>query len=70
MLNSHFIPNKVVILRPIDEESPEIDAIADFTKDLTAIEGKATAYVCVNNTCELPTTDMIKMLGFFHIKTD
>jgi hypothetical protein len=69
-LNSHFIPNKVVIFRPIDEEPSEITVIAEFTKNLTAIEGKATAYVCVHTTCELPTTDIKKMLEFFHIKAD
>ncbi|MBN2514886.1 MAG: thioredoxin domain-containing protein [Deltaproteobacteria bacterium] len=69
-LNAHFIPNTVVIFRPIDEEPDEIAGIAPFTKDLTAIEGKATAYVCIHNTCELPTTNVKRMLEFFHITTD
>jgi len=69
-LNAHFIPNKVVIFRPIDEEPPEIAGIAEFTKDLTAIGGKATAYVCVHNTCELPTTDVNTMLHFLNVISD
>jgi uncharacterized protein YyaL (SSP411 family) len=69
-LNAHFIPNKVVIFRPTDEEPAEIAGIAEFTKDLTAIEGTATAYVCLHNTCELPTTDIKRMLEFFHIRTE
>jgi uncharacterized protein YyaL (SSP411 family) len=69
-LNSHFIPNTVVIFRPNDEETPKIDHVANVTKDLTAIDGKATAYVCVHSTCELPTTDIKRVLEFFHIEMD
>jgi uncharacterized protein YyaL (SSP411 family) len=69
-LNSHFIPNKVVIFRPSDEEPPEIARIAGFTKDLRTIDGKATAYVCVHNTCKLPTTDVNKMLELLDVKMD
>ena len=60
-LRSHFIPNKVVIFRP-DEKSPEITGLSPFTKDMTSISGKATAYVCRNFTCNLPTTDVDTML--------
>ena len=67
ILNGHFIPNTVVIFRPIDEEPPEIAGITEFTKDFTAIGGKATAYVCVHNTCELPTTDVNTMLHFLNV---
>ncbi len=62
-LNTSFTPNKVVILRPSEKTSPDIDAVAPFVKNYTDIDGKATAYVCVNNTCKLPTTDIKQMLG-------
>jgi uncharacterized protein YyaL (SSP411 family) len=61
-----YIPNKVVILRPVDQESPEISHIAPFVKDFVSIDGKATAYVCLNYYCQLPTTDINTMRGFFN----
>ncbi len=61
-LHTHFIPNKVVLLRPIDQEAPGIERLAKFTKYQTSIDNRATAYVCLNYNCKLPTTDKGKML--------
>lgn len=57
-----FLPNKVVILRPSDETAAQIEAIAEYTKHQQGIDSKATAYVCRNYNCELPTTDPKKMV--------
>jgi uncharacterized protein YyaL (SSP411 family) len=62
VLVSEFLPNKVVLLRPTEVETPEITDIAAFTKEQLALEGKATAYVCRNYTCSRPTTDKGEML--------
>ncbi len=67
-LRAHFLPNKVVILRPTEEESPDITRIAEYTKYQSSIDGKATAYVCLNYTCKLPTTDSGKMLELLAVK--
>ena len=61
-LNRRFIPNKVVLFRPLGEASPAIDVVAGFIKNHGSIEGKPTAYVCRNNACEMPTTDIQEML--------
>jgi uncharacterized protein YyaL (SSP411 family) len=61
-LNAVYVPNKVVLLKPSEESSPKISEIATFTKAHMAIDGKATAYVCRNYTCDLPTTDREQML--------
>ena len=66
-LREQFIPNKVVILRPTEQESPDIDGLTGFTKRYPSIEGKATAYVCLNYSCELPTTDVEKMLQLLNV---
>ena len=60
-LNDVFLPNKVVLFRPSGEPTPEITRIVEFTKPQQAIDGKATAYVCRDYACELPTTDVRKM---------
>ncbi len=66
-IRRQFIPNKVVILRPTEQESPDIDHLAEFTKHHLSIEGKATAYVCLNYNCRLPTTDVNKMLELLNV---
>jgi uncharacterized protein YyaL (SSP411 family) len=65
-LGSRFIPNSVVLLRPDGAESSEITRLAEFTRFHSSTDGKATAYVCRNYNCELPTTEvgqMLKLLG-------
>jgi len=67
-LRNEFFPGVVVILRPTEEESPAIVRLAGFTRDLITRGGKATAYVCRNYQCELPTTDprdMLELLSAF-----
>ncbi|MFI5323351.1 MAG: thioredoxin domain-containing protein, partial [Thermodesulfobacteriota bacterium] len=66
-LNNQYIPNKVVILRPLGD-SPEITSLAKFTAGQISISGKATAYVCENYACNLPTTNITKMLEELNVK--
>src|SRR5216684_7266068 len=64
-LAGQFVPNKVVLLRPAREAAPLVTAIAAFTKPQVAIRNRATAYVCTNFICKLPTNDvnaMVKLL--------
>jgi uncharacterized protein YyaL (SSP411 family) len=61
-LRTRFLPNKVVLLNPGEQESPEIAQLAAFTRNQPSIGGKATAYVCLNYNCKLPTADVRKML--------
>jgi uncharacterized protein YyaL (SSP411 family) len=61
-LKRRFIPNKVVLFRPFNVEHPEIVHFAEFTKELSSKGGKATAYVCRNYECSLPTTSIDEML--------
>jgi uncharacterized protein YyaL (SSP411 family) len=61
-LRRPFLPNKVVLFRPQQEESPGISGIAEFTKDQSTLDSHATAYVCLNYNCQMPTTAPDKML--------
>jgi uncharacterized protein YyaL (SSP411 family) len=62
-LMTRFIPSKIMLFRPAEGHSPEISSIAGYTRDQkNLLEGKATAYVCRNYSCETPTTDREKML--------
>ncbi len=61
-LKHAFLPNKILLFRPAEQESPEITQYAPYTKDLKSIDNKATGYVCQNYQCQLPTTNPQKML--------
>ncbi len=63
---TYFIPNKVLIFRP-EGKDPEITNLATYTKEQTPIDGKATAYVCQNYECQLPTTEVSEMLKMLNI---
>ncbi|MCL7476517.1 MAG: thioredoxin domain-containing protein, partial [ANME-2 cluster archaeon] len=67
-LRHAFIPNKVVIFHPTDEDSPDITNIAGFVGNLKSIEGKATAFVCQNYACKLPTNNKEKMLELLKLR--
>jgi hypothetical protein len=60
-LRKQFNPNKVLLFKGTDDESG-ITGIAEFTRGQSSINGKATAYVCLNYICNLPTTDLHKAL--------
>jgi len=59
--HARYVPNKVVLQRPADGAG-ELSGIAGWADAHAAIDGRATAYVCRNYECELPTTDSAKMV--------
>jgi uncharacterized protein YyaL (SSP411 family) len=62
-LRGSFLPNKVAMFRSTEEQDPGIIRLAGYTRDLESIGGKATAYVCRDFRCDLPTTDEKEMLS-------
>ena len=58
-LNRPYLPNKVVLLA---DGNKEIELLAPFTEYMTREGDPATAYVCQNFACKLPTSDIRKML--------
>jgi len=58
-----FIPNKIVIFLPTGSDLSGISGISPFTKHQSTIDGKTTAYVCVDYKCKLPTTNINMMLS-------
>ncbi|MFC1508835.1 thioredoxin domain-containing protein [Candidatus Omnitrophota bacterium] len=61
-LQRQFIPNTVVLFKNPEQEPSAHDPLAGLTMHYTSEEGKATAYVCQNFVCKLPTTDNGTML--------
>mgnify|MGYP001548743852 CR=1 FL=1 len=61
-LRSAYVPNKVVLWIP-PEGSAELTRLAEYTQYYSIRNDQATAYVCQNYYCELPTNDVEQMLA-------
>jgi len=57
-INSSFLPNKVLLFRSTEEEKPELAQIAPFVLNQGLVKGKPAVYVCKNQACELPVTNV------------
>ena len=65
-VRSVFLPNKVVLFRPSEQKEPDIARLAEFTRNQTSRDGKATAYICLNYSCKRPVTtgkEILPLLG-------
>ncbi|MHA1613641.1 MAG: thioredoxin domain-containing protein, partial [Candidatus Thorarchaeota archaeon] len=61
-IRKKFIPRKIVLLRGTENQTRSITELAPFTKYHEPVQGKATAHVCVDQNCKLPTTDLVMMM--------
>jgi uncharacterized protein YyaL (SSP411 family) len=68
-LRGLFIPNKILIVRSTGEDDAMITEVAPWVTNYTAKTGKATAYVCINHSCRLPTNDIDTMLNLLSKST-
>jgi uncharacterized protein YyaL (SSP411 family) len=60
-VRGRYMPDSVLLFKPAEGGS-EIEAIAPFTRDMKAIGGRATAYVCANHACSSPVTGIEELL--------
>ena len=58
-----YLPGKVVVLKPLGVEQPAIARLALYVANQSALDERATAYVCRNYACEAPTNDVRAMLA-------
>jgi uncharacterized protein YyaL (SSP411 family) len=66
LIRSKFLPNAVILLHQQENTDSGIDKTIPFIKNLTTIDGKATAYVCENYACNWPVNkldDLKKLLS-------
>jgi len=64
-INSMYVPNKVMILRPTEKELPTITDIASFTKEMNDMDGSPAVYVCRGYACQTPVKDADKIRELF-----
>lgn len=60
-IQKDYRPNQVIVVRT-DENADLLAELAPFTTTQTAVDGKATAYVCRSFACKVPTTEIAVML--------
>ncbi len=60
-LRSEFLPNTFVVLRK--ENDLNLFEVNPSLNERVSLDGKATAYVCKNGTCQLPLTEPKKVLA-------
>ncbi len=65
-INNVYIPNKVSILRKTEQSTPDIDDYSNFVQFFENLDGKATAYVCINKTCKPPTQEIEKIIQYLN----
>jgi uncharacterized protein YyaL (SSP411 family) len=69
-IRDHYIPNKVILLKGTKHQSDEISRLAPFAKFHDTVGGKATAHVCIDYNCKLPTTDTDQLLRLLGIDSE
>ncbi|MHA2379841.1 MAG: thioredoxin domain-containing protein [Candidatus Thorarchaeota archaeon] len=65
-LRERFMPSTVVLLRTGGHVSKQLNKLAPFSKFMDIVNEEATAHVCTNHNCKLPTNEigqMLKLLG-------
>ena len=62
-LHALYLPNTLLILAYGSSGQHFLQRKMPILADLSPIKGKATAYVCENFSCKLPTTDKDEMLA-------
>ena len=61
-LHERFIPNKILLLADGDKGQNYLGLYLPFIQSMTRINAQATAYICENYACQLPTTEAAVML--------
>jgi uncharacterized protein YyaL (SSP411 family) len=58
VFNRRFLPHDALMVVDGGTLRTRLSRIAPFVEPLVSQSGNATAYVCVNYACKLPTTDL------------
>jgi len=61
-IHSMYLPKKVVILKEPDSKDKLTEKLVPLIKEYTQIKNQTTVFVCKNQICQQPTTDIEKMI--------
>jgi len=62
-LHCSYLPNTVLVFKPSDDANPPIARLAPYTSTLRTVKGRATAYVCRDFACSLPTNEIPALIA-------
>ncbi len=57
LVHERFLPDKIVLLADGGDGQKHLAKWLPFIEPMSRKDGRATAYVCENFTCQAPTTD-------------
>jgi len=64
IIGSTFSPIAITLVKDSTADNKILSELAQYTTNYTSLNGKATAYVCRNYSCESPTSDPEKLKKF------
>ncbi len=56
-INEAYDPSRTVLFKDVSD-STTVDRIAPFVRDMAMVDGKSTAYICRNFSCEQPINSL------------
>jgi hypothetical protein len=62
-VHNRYLPNKIILLADGGEGQKQLSKYLPFLASVSMLNGKATAYVCENYVCKLPTAEVAVMAG-------
>ncbi len=62
LVRKRFLPNKIILFADGVAGQKYLGAQLPFLAEVAMLDNKATAYICENYTCQLPTTDIAKLV--------
>lgn len=60
-LRDKYIPNSIILFKTIENKT-KVNEIANYVKGYKPISGEATAFICKDFSCNLPTNNIEEML--------
>ncbi len=60
-VRSRFLPNKVLLVRPLGAEGKRLAVLSPFVKGMAPINSSPAVYVCKRYTCQTPVTEVDKL---------
>jgi len=69
LVHERYIPNKILLLADGGQGQGQLAQWLPFIESVSRKQGKATAYICENYVCKLPTTDPLVVARLLDAKS-
>ncbi|MBS3794144.1 MAG: thioredoxin domain-containing protein [Candidatus Thorarchaeota archaeon] len=67
-LQQEFLPSVSVLVKDDESISEKLASVAPFTEHFDSVNKQATAHVCIDQNCKLPTTNLDEMLSSVRVE--